>query len=253
MVSTVKARIIPSILTNGTNVVKGSGFNNWRTVGNVEAVARLFSNRNIDELLFLDVEARSRNSVVSIELIERFSQVLNIPFSIGGGINTREEAAKCLRAGAEKVVLGTKAIEEPSLISDVADQFGSQAVIVAVDLSSDINGPVRCHSGKVETYWRGLDYVSQLEKFGAGEILLQSVVRDGTMSGLDIFSLSLAVKETNVPIILSGGCASSQDAISAISAGASAVAIGALFQYTENTPQMMAEDFKEAGIRTRYS
>jgi cyclase len=247
----MKARIIPSILTNGINVVKGSEFNNWRTVGNVEAIARLFANRNIDELLFLDVEARSRRSLVSIELIDRFSQVLNIPFSIGGGINTKEDAANCLRAGAEKIVLGTAAVMNPNLISEIANQIGSQAVVVAVDMRSDINGPITYHSGKMDKELTALEFISKLEGYGAGEILLQSVHRDGTMSGLDINSVQHAVRYTNIPIILSGGCSSAKDAISAIYAGASAVAVGALFQYTENTPQTMAELFTEEGIRTR--
>lgn len=251
MGSRMKARIIPSILTNGIHVVKGSEFNNWRTVGNVEAIARLFANRNIDELLFLDVQARTRKALVSTALIDRFSQVLNIPFSIGGGINTIQDAASCLRAGAEKIVLGTAAVLNPNLISDIANQFGSQAVVVAVDMCRDINGPITCYSGKEAKEITALEFISQLENFGAGEILLQSVRRDGTMSGLDVDSLQIAHQHTNIPIILSGGCSSALDAISAIHAGASAVAVGALFQFTENTPQRMSEEFKEAGIRTR--
>ena len=251
MGKTLRARIIPTILTNGVNVVKGEKFDNWRTVGNVEAIARLFSNRNVDELMFLDVEARSKETLVSLNLIEKFAQLLNIPFSIGGGISSIEDARLCLRAGAEKIVLGTCAQANPALITEIASEFGTQAVVVAVDMGETIKDNLRINSGRNEVSERAIDFLERLENLGAGEILLQSVPRDGTMNGLDQDSLKIAVRSTNHPIIISGGCSSSEDAINAIFSGASAVAVGALFQFTEITPQAMSEKINEAGIRTR--
>lgn len=247
----MKTRIIPSILTNGTTVIKGSKFDNWRTVGDVEALARLFAKRNVDELIFLDVEARKRGEHLSAELVGKFAEVLDVPFSIGGGIRSRLDAEACLRSGAEKVVLGSSAVENPMLISEISSSFGSQAVMVAVDMQTDVYGMVAINSGRTQTKVKVLDYIQQATQLGAGEILLQSVIRDGTMLGYDLESLEILSRETTIPIIISGGCSSNTDAIEAVKAGASGVAVGALFQFTENTPQTMARALSEAGIRVR--
>ena len=246
-----KARIIPSILTNGSTVVKGSHFNNWRTVGNVEATARLFASRNVDELMFLDVQARKYKTHISPRLIETFSGILDIPFSIGGGISDVSEAQICLRSGAEKVIIGTAALESPDLISEIALKFGSQAVVVALDMQTDVFGFLMGNSGQTKSSIKAQELIVKLESFGAGEMLLQSVSRDGTMSGYDLKALAIARKLTALPIIISGGCASNEDALHAIQQGANAVAVGALFQFTETTPQSMTNYLKENGVRTR--
>ena len=246
-----KARIIPSILTNGSTVVKGSQFNNWRTVGNVEAVARLFAKRNVDELMFLDVQARKNKTYISPRLIETFSGILDIPFSIGGGISSVSEAQICLRSGAEKVVIGTAALETPELISEIALKFGSQAVVVALDMQTDIFGFLLGNSGHTQSGMKVQELIVKLENLGAGEILLQSVSREGTMSGYDIEALAIARELTSLPIILSSGCASNEDALHAIRQGANALAVGALFQFTETTPLSMAKYLEENGVRTR--
>ena len=132
----MKIRIIPTILTDGLTVVKGEKFDNWRTVGSAEATARLYASRDVDELLFLDVNARSRNSMIDKTLLTHFSNVLDVPFSVGGGINTLENAKFCFRFGAEKVVLGTAAIKNPKLITEIADVFGNQAVAVAAPINA---------------------------------------------------------------------------------------------------------------------
>jgi len=116
----MKVRVIPSILTDGITVVKGEKFNNWRTVGSAEATARLYASRDVDELMFLDVTARSRNTLIDRDLLKHFTNVLNIPFSVGGGINSLEEAKSCFRNGAEKIVLGTAAILNPRFITEIA-------------------------------------------------------------------------------------------------------------------------------------
>ncbi len=246
-----RARVIPTVLTNGMTVVKGSHFNNWRTVGNVEAIARLFAMRNVDELMFLDVEAREKGTFVSERLIETFSEILDVPFSIGGGISSVAMAEVTLRAGAEKVVLGTSALESPKLISEIAERFGSQAVVVAVDMQTDILGVLTGNSGKRTTQVNARNRIAELESYGAGEILLQSVAREGTMSGYDLESLTVARDLTNLPIIMSSGCSSGANALCAINLGANAVAVGALFQFTEETPQTLSNFLKSNGVITR--
>jgi len=247
----MKIRVIPTILTNGLNVVKGSHFKNWRTVGNAESVARLFAKRDVDELLLLDVDARSKSQYINEDLIAHFSNVLNIPFSVGGGINTLEIARRCFRLGAEKIVLGTSAIENPSLISEIANIFGTQAVIVALDFDSDSSMNLRTHSGSKIVEVEFSDMIERLQKLGAGEFLVQSCQRDGTQTGMDTQKVRAVAKLSDVPIISSGGFAKPQDAIDVVNAGASAVAVGAAFQFTELTPRILSKILSDNGFHVR--
>lgn len=235
----MKVRIIPTILTDGLTVVKGERFDNWRTVGSAEATAGLYASRDVDELLFLDVNARSRNSMIDRTLLTHFSNVLDIPFSVGGGINTLEDAKSCFRFGAEKVVLGTAAIKSPKLISEIADVFGSQAVIVSIDFENDMDSGILVESGTAKTEVETLEFIENLASIGAGEVLLQSVQRDGTLTGMDFNRIAQVSRLTRLPVIASGGAASLEDFHQAVLSGASAVAAGAIFQFTEVTPRLV--------------
>jgi cyclase len=247
----MKIRVIPTILTDGLTVVKGEKFDNWRTVGSAEATARLYGGRDVDELLFLDVTARSRNSIIDKQLITHFSNVLDVPFSVGGGINNLEEAKNCFRFGAEKIVLGTAAIRNPNLISQVADIFGNQAVIVSIDFESDTSSSLRIESGTMQCQIQSFEFIENLVNLGAGEILLQSIQRDGTLSGMDFGRIATVSQLTSLPIIASGGAASPEDFYRAILNGASAVAAGALFQFTEITPKQVSRFLKDQNIAVR--
>ena len=145
----MKTRVIPTILTDGQTVVKGTRFNNWRTVGNTQAVAQLYGSRDVDELMFLDIKASERNTSIPESLISSFTEILNVPFSIGGGISSLETASRYLSAGAEKIVLGRSALATPTLISLVAKKFGSQAVVVAIDVLDFDNQLIATNCGKV--------------------------------------------------------------------------------------------------------
>jgi cyclase len=249
----MKVRVIPSILTDGITVVKGEKFNNWRTVGSAEATARLYASRDVDELMFLDVTARSRNTLIDRDLLKHFTNVLNIPFSVGGGINSLEEAKSCFRNGAEKIVLGTAAILNPRLITEIAEVFGNQAVTVAVDFESDSSDFIVINSGKVLSEVNGLEFIERLENQGAGEILLQSVQRDGMLGGMDFDRITQVCSITKLPVIASGGAATLEDCLKAVLSGASAVAAGALFQFTEVTPRQIRRYLSEQGVSTRVS
>ena len=249
----MKVRVIPTILTDGLTVVKGEKFDNWRTVGSAEATARLYASRDVDELLFLDVNARSRNSMIDKTLLTHFSNVLDIPFSVGGGINTLEDAKFCFRFGAEKVVLGTAAIENPKLITEIADVFGNQAVIVSIDFENDATNRIRIKSGVVAPEIASLEFVESLETLGAGEILLQSVQRDGTLSGMDFTRIAQVSNLTTLPVIASGGAASPNDFHQAVLSGASAIAAGAIFQFTQITPRQVWHHLSKEGIKVRIT
>jgi cyclase len=247
----MKVRVIPTILTDGLTVVKGEKFNNWRTVGTAEATARLYASRNVDELMFLDVTARSRNTTIDIDLLKHFTTVLDVPFSVGGGINTLEDAKSCFRHGAEKIVLGTAAILNPNLISEIAEVFGNQAVIVSIDFETEASNRILIKSGKVVGEVESLEFIEGLENLGAGEILLQSVERDGSLGSMDFERVTQVCKITRLPVIASGGAASLEDCLQAVSSGATAVAAGALFQFTQITPRQVRVYLSEHGISTR--
>lgn len=247
-----KKRIIPTILTDGVTVVKGKQFESSRTVGSAVSIARLFSTRDIDELMLLDVAASKKYTFISQQVVRTFSELLNIPFSVGGGISSLEIARQCIRNGAEKVVLCTAALENPSLIRQISDNFGSQAVVVAVDFvesENEIN--VVINSGSKKIPGTLTDVVELVNEMGAGEILLQSVNRDGCMNGYDLAAISRVAQISKIPIIASGGCGSKLDALNALKSGAAAVAAGALFQFTENTPKSLGDYLRTYDIPMR--
>jgi cyclase len=249
----MKIRIIPTILTDGLTVVKGEQFDNWRTVGTAEASARLYASKDVDELLLLDVTARSRKTIIDKNLLIHFSRVLDVPFSVGGGISTLEDAKMCFRNGAEKVVLGTSAILNPRLITEIAKVFGNQAVIVSVDFKKDDSNDVRIESGKMACNIDSFDFIEKLESLGAGEVLLQSIQRDGTLTSMDFGRIAKVSTLTKLPVIASGGASSVEDFLQAVQNGASAVSAGALFQFTEVTPKKVQNFLNSNGIHTRVS
>jgi cyclase len=247
----MKIRIIPTILTDGLTVVKGEEFNNWRTVGSAEAIARLFASRNVDELMFLDVTARERNTIINRQLIKHFSNVLDIPFSVGGGINSLDDAKACFRLGAEKIVLGSAAIENPQIVTEISNVFGNQAVIVAIDFLNDTSDNIRINSNKKDGSLNVYTFIEQLDSLGAGEILLQSIQRDGTMTGMDYNRILKISKLTNLPVIASGGTSSLEDFHQAVVSGASAVAAGAIFPFTQLTPMQVHTYLFDKNIEVR--
>ena len=246
-----KIRIIPTVLTNGVTVVKGKNFNNWRTVGNAEAIANLYAKRDVDELMFLDVEARNLGQRISLELVSVFSDVLNIPFSVGGGINSIEEVGEYFRRGAEKVVLGTAAVENPSLIEETSQKFGSQAVVVSIDVENVNSRNVCTHSGKKKEDIGLEEFICRVSSAGAGELLLQNLELEGEMKGYDLDLITTIRSMTDLPIIASSGCGSALHAKSAIDSGANAVGVGSLFHFTEATPKSLAVELKSLGVDLR--
>jgi cyclase len=170
---------------------------------------------------------------------------------VGGGISTISQARDCMRHGAEKVVLGTTAYENPKLIFQIASEFGSQAVTVAIDVVDETSLSIRTHSGAKNVEMNACDFALLAIENGAGELLVQSIERDGTLDGFSTSALEAISKLVNVPIIASGGIKSARDVVTAIESGANAVAIGALFQFTEETPASVASELLSMGISVR--
>jgi cyclase len=246
-----KVRIIPTILTDGLTVVKGESFKSWRSVGNTQAMARLFSLRDVDELMLLDVSATLENRVISFETVLEFSEILTIPFSVGGGIRSVSEARKLLRAGAEKVVIGTSAYNDPKLLMELVNQFGSQSVVVSVDITQNVPYQLVIKSG-TEIVDIGLgEYVLKLNEIGIGEILLQSIHHDGKLSGMNYPAIEFVSRLAKMPVIASSGASSREDFLEALNRGASAVAAGAIFQFTEVTPKLVKDYLESNNFEVR--
>lgn len=247
----MKTRVIPVILTDGQTVVKGEKFNNWRTVGSAKAIARLFSLRDVDELVFLDVTARSRETCIDFDLISEFSEILEVPFSVGGGINNIQQFRNCIRAGAEKVVLGTSVIENPTLINEAASEFGSQSVVVSVEAGTTLTEKVSFYSGSRFSNLTTKEVIELAEASGAGELLIQSPSREGTMNGLNLDLIAQIQQFTHLPIVVSGGAGRLEDFLEAARLNVSGIAAGAIFQFTEITPTGVRNFLRKSGINVR--
>lgn len=246
----MKKRIIPTVLYDGKTVVKGSQFNNERTVGMVEATANLYARRRPDEIFFLDISATKEKRSPNFEVFEYFATKFDVPFAVGGGISSVEDAKRCVASGAEKIVLGSVAHSNPHLIEEISSQLGSQAVVVSVDYW-DQEHFVYSNSGSVRTTKTIYEFLSQIQELGAGEVLLQDISRDGKMSGLNINMLRPVAESADVPIIASGGAGAPEHFLDAFKAGASGVAAGAMFQFTKFTPSEVALFLKSKGVDVR--
>lgn len=247
----MKHRVIPVVLTDGTTVVKGEKFVNWRTVGSAEAAARLYAARDVDELIFLDVNATRKLRNIEISLIQKFADILQIPFGVGGGINSLSLATRIIQAGAEKLILGDVAYSNPSLISQIATKFGSQAVTVSIDMCGHENQFIKVSSRSDPIKVNPLKYALELQELGAGEILLNSVNHDGLRMGMDLENIRAFSDALKIPVIASSGAGSISDFALALNAGASGVAAGAIFQFSEVTPGDVRRELNKQGFKVR--
>ncbi len=229
-------RIIPTILMKDGLLVKGERFKADRVVGNALQAARIHAQRGVDELMILDVSATRDKREPRYDLIEKLTSTTTVPVTVGGGISSLDHIRNLLAAGADKVCIGTK----KSLIKPAADKFGSQAIVASVDMNVDLDYKDAA-----------LAEAERCVELGAGEILLQSMDLDGTMEGYDLVLIDAVAPYIDVPVIASGGCKSYHDMLKAILAGADAVAVGALFQFTDSTPKGAAQFLYEQGVEVR--
>lgn len=202
----LKKRIIPCLDIKDGRTVKGINFVNIRDAGDPVELAKAYVVQNADELVFLDITATIEKRKTFAELVERIAAEINIPFTVGGGINTVEDASLLLNAGADKVSINSSAVKRPELITELAQRFGSQCVVLAID-TNFINGEwkVFVHGGRTETERNTFDWAKEGEKRGAGEILLTSMTSDGTKAGFSIELTAKMSQTVNIPVIASGG------------------------------------------------
>lgn len=248
----VRRRIIPTLLSDGVSLVKGERFHSWRTVGSLVAAARVFSMRDVDELTVLDVRATAEGRAISPRMIAEIAAALQVPLSVGGGIATLDDFEAALRAGADKVVLGTSALND-AFVTACANRFGVQAVVVAIDVVNDGAGETAVRSGADPTGVDAVAFARRAVAAGAGELIVQTVSRDGTLSGMNLESFRGVAGAVSVPVVASSGAGSYEDLASAFETGVDAVAAGAMFQFTEQTPKGARDFLAARGIDVRLS
>ncbi len=208
----LKKRIIPCLDIKDGKTVKGIQFEDLRIAGDPVELAKKYVKDGADELVFLDITATLENRKTLIELVEKLSLEINIPFTIGGGISSVQDVEALLKAGADKVSINSAAVRRPELVREIAQQFGNQCIVVAID-TKQIDGEdyVFINGGKIKTDWKTLDWVKTVADLGAGEILLTSMHFDGTKNGFDTRMLQNIARFCQLPIIASGGAGTMED------------------------------------------
>ncbi len=230
-------RIIPCLDVNNGRVVKGINFVNLKDAGDPVSVGAAYDKAGADELVFLDITASSDSRNIVVDMVRRVAENVFIPFTVGGGIRTVDDFKVILREGADKVSVNSAAIDNPHLVSDAADKFGSQCVVVAIDARrrEDGNGwTIYKHGGRIDTGIDAIEWAIKMDKLGAGEILLTSMDCDGTKAGYDIELTGLVSENVSIPVIASGGAGTKEHFYEALTVGKADAALAAsLFHYKE--------------------
>ena len=248
----LKTRVMPTLLCRGGALVKGTGFDAWRTVGGIIQSIRVFSLREVDELVFLDIEATAEGRPPNFEQVADIADACQMPLAVGGGITSLQHIHDLLAAGADKIVLGSAAHRDPTLVTCAAERFGAQCVVVAIDSRRQGDRhEVHTGCGRIPTGRDPADFAAEMERLGAGEIIVTSIDRDGTLAGYDLDLVARVAKAAAIPVIASGGAGHPDHFVAAVQAGAAAVAAGAIFHFTEHTPLAIKRRLVESDIPAR--
>jgi len=246
-------RIIPCLdVTNG-RVVKGVNFVGLRDAGDPIEISRRYDDQGADELTFLDITASSDNRDLILHIIEEVAAQVFIPLTVGGGVRKVEDVRRLLNAGAYKVSINTSAVQNPELVAATADRYGSQCIVVAIDAKRTENGwEVFTHGGRRATGLDAVEWAKKMQSLGAGEILLNSMDKDGTRSGFDL-ALTHAVSDAvEVPVIASGGVGNLDHLVQGVTEGhADAVLAASIFHYGEYTVRQAKEYMAQHGVEVR--
>ncbi len=248
-------RIIPCLDVTGGRVVKGVNFVNLRDAGDPVEVAKAYDKAGADELVFLDITASSDARNIVIDMVRRVAETVFIPFTVGGGIRTVEDFRAILREGADKISINSSAINTPELISQAADKFGSQCVVVAIDAKRREDGSgwnVYKNGGRIDVGLDAVEWAMKAERLGAGEILLTSMDCDGTKAGYDIELTKRISENVSIPVIASGGAGTKEHFYEALTEGKADAALAAsLFHYKELEIQDLKEYLRDREVSVR--
>ena len=229
-----RPRVIPVLLLKDLGLVKTIKFMNPQYIGDPINAVKIFNDLKVDEIVFLDITATQQKRHIQLDFIRKVSDEANMPFAIGGGIKTIKEIRNILENGAEKVILNTTSVENPRFIKEAADVFGSSTIVACMDVKKNIFGKYQLvyKNAKKKAKDDPIEFAQKIEKYGVGEIIVQSVNRDGTYSGYDIEIIKKISKSVSVPVVALGGAADYNDFKEVVDTGfASAVAAGSLFLY----------------------
>ncbi|VAW77945.1 Imidazole glycerol phosphate synthase cyclase subunit HisF [hydrothermal vent metagenome] len=247
-------RIIPCLDVDNGRVVKGVKFVEIRDAGDPVEVARRYDKEGADEITFLDITATSDNRDTIVNVVEQVASEVFIPLTVGGGIRKVEDIRTMLNAGADKVAINTAAVFNPELVQEAASKVGSQCIVVAIDAKStgDNQWEIFTHGGRKPTGINAIEWAQRMETFGAGEILLTSMDRDGTKIGFDL-ALTKAISESvHIPVIASGGVGNLQHLVDGVKQGcADAVLAASIFHFAEYSIQEAKEFMAEQGVEVR--
>lgn len=249
----LKVRVIPTLLWKEHGLVKGVRFDSWRRVGTVMPAVKVYNTREVDELVLVDIDATRRSEPPDYDVIEEIANECFVPLTVGGGVNSLEVVRQLLFHGADKIAINSAAYGSPSLIRAASDRYGAQCIVVSIDARRTPDGKLECvsHSGTRPLGRDPVEWATEVERLGAGEILLTSTDRDGTMEGYDIDLITRIAEAVKIPVIASGGAGKYEHMYEAIKSGAAAVAAASIFHFTEQTPREAKRFLKERGIPVR--
>lgn len=229
----LQTRVMPCLLLKNSKLVKTIKFKNPNYVGDPVNAIKIYNEKEVDELIFLDITATIENKKPSFKTISEIASECFMPLTYGGGINNLEDMKTIFNLGAEKIAINSYGVENPSFIAKASEKFGSQSIIVSIDVKKKLGSSydVYTHSGTQSAHIDPVDWAKKVQNLGAGEILLTSIDRDGTMEGYDLTLINKICEAVNIPVIVCGGAGKVEDFTKAVHAGASAVASGSLVVY----------------------
>ena len=246
-------RIIPCLDVNNGRVVKGVNFVGLKDAGDPIEVAKRYNDEGADELCFLDITASSDGRDTIVHVVEEVAKQLFIPLTVGGGIRKIDDISKLLNVGCDKVSLNSSAVDNPNLIYEAANKFGSQCIVVAIDVKKNDKGSynVFIHGGRKDTGLDAIQWAKKVYDLGAGEILLTSMDSDGTKAGYDLNITSAISNSVQIPVIASGGAGTMEHILQAFKNGADAALAASIFHYKEIEIMKLKEFLKDNGIGVR--
>jgi cyclase len=246
-------RVIPCLDVDGGRVVKGVNFLNLRDAGDPVELAARYDKEGADELVFYDITASAHGRDTMVEVVARTAEEVFIPLTVGGGVRTLDDARQLLRVGADKVSVNSAAVAEPSLINELSDTFGTQCVVVGIDVRrSPTRFEVFTHGGRMATGIDAVGWAEECEARGAGEVVLNSMDRDGTRSGFDVELTRRVVEAVGIPVVASGGVGRLEHLVEgAVAGGADAVLAASIFHFCEATVAEAKARLAAAGVPVR--
>ena len=230
----IRTRVIPCLLLKGQGLVKTVNFTNPKYVGDPINAVKIFNDKEVHELVFLDITASTEKRAPRLDFISDIASECFMPLGYGGGIRTVKQAEEIFNRGVEKIIINSGAVEKPTFINELANLFGSQSIVVSIDIKKNFFGNYQTYtySGKSKTSWDPVTWAQEAERLGAGEIFLNSIDRDGMMNGYDIPLIKSVSKAISIPVIACGGAGTVEDFGRAVyDGGASAVAAGSMFVF----------------------